>query len=400
MKKHEKWTDEEYKRLLELKENKFTYQQIADMLSVQFNLEFTFDGVRNRLRRPQVEQPATLPNYKEEYKIEADGSHKSDKLLRMSAEQLKDVNYLLEAHGFSKDSWELISAKNNIWNVYSKEDKVQTLYASKITVKPIENGSSIEKILQAIENHTKPITVLTEQVELKDKRLLEIPLLDTHFGVSDYNYYKPTQMKIINLLTSRKWEEVLFVVGQDMLHNDNFKGQTSNGTQIETVDMEKAWNECDTFFSLMLEIALKESNRVKVIYSKGNHDESLSWAFVKMLKKQYPQITFDDRFIERKAHTFGKNFIGITHGDKARKNLHNIFPVEFPNEWSKAKNREIHIGHLHVEDAKDVFGMVIRTLATRNKTDKWHKDNGFIGAHKRFMLFEYSEDELESIHYV
>ncbi|MNJ75937.1 hypothetical protein D3C77_731230 [compost metagenome] len=69
-------------------------------------------------------------------------------------------------------------------------------------------------------------------------------------------------------------------------------------------------------------------------------------------------------------------------------------------EWAKAKNREIHIGHLHVEDAKDVFGMVIRTLSTRNKTDKWHKDNGYVGAHKRFMLFEYSKSNLESIHYV
>ncbi|MFE8704126.1 hypothetical protein ACFYKX_26520 [Cytobacillus sp. FJAT-54145] len=399
MKKHEKWTDEEYKRLLELKEQGFTYQQIADMLSVQFNQEFTFDGVRNRLRRAPLEQAATLPNYKEEYKIEADGSHKSDKLLRMSAEQLKDVNYLLEAHGFSKDSWELISARNNIWNTNDKINGVQTLYSSKITVRPKKNGNDLEKIVETIKQ-TQSIIIKTEPFNVIDKRMLEVPLFDTHFPISNYEYYKPTQTKIIDKLLSRCWEEVLFVIGQDMLHNDNFRGQTANGTQIESVDMVKAWNDARTFFEPMIETGIKQSKSVKVVYSKGNHDESMSWAFVQLLKERYPQIEVDDRMIERKAHTFGKNFIGITHGDKARKNLHNIFPVEFPNEWSKAKNREIHIGHLHVEDAKDVFGMVIRTLATRNKTDKWHKDNGFIGAHKRFMLFEYSEDELESIHYV
>jgi len=139
---------------------------------------------------------------------------------------------------------------------------------------------------------------------------------------------------------------------------------------------------------------------VKVVYSKGNHDEIMSYCFVKALKLKFPNVEFDDRVVERKVHVFGKNFIGITHGDKARKNLHNIFPVEFPQEWANATNREIHIGHLHTEDAKDYFGMIVRTLSTRNKTDKWHTDHGFIGAHKRFMLFEYSEENLESIYYV
>jgi len=121
---------------------------------------------------------------------------------------------------------------------------------------------------------------------------------------------------------------------------------------------------------------------------------------MQMIKARYPQVNVDDRMQQRKAYVYGDNFIGITHGDKARKDLHNIFPIEFPVEWSGAKNREIHTGHLHVEETKDVFGMAVRTLATRNRTDKWHRDNGFVGAHKRFMLFEYSEKELESIHYV
>jgi hypothetical protein len=126
----------------------------------------------------------------------------------------------------------------------------------------------------------------------------------------------------------------------------------------------------------------------------------MSWAFVQMLKARFPHIEFDDEIKERKAHCFHQIFIGITHGDKAKKNLHSIFPVEFPIEWSQAKTREIHTGHFHKEDAADVFGMMVRTLATRNKTDQWHKDNGFVGAHKRFMLFEYNESELEAIHYV
>lgn len=394
--KHDKWTNEEHDYLVMLKEQGYTYQQIADELTTKFNQKFTFDGVRNRYRnKAQQEKPT---GYKETTEILHDGTHKSDKLLKMSAEQSKDVNYLLNAHGFDTEQWELVSARNNIWNAYSKQDGVQTLYSSKITVKP-RQSYSFDKLLEAIKE-TQSITIKIDPSEVNEKRLLEIPLFDAHFGISDYDYYKQTQSRIMDKLISRKWEESLFVLGQDMLHNDDFRGRTSNGTQIEVVDMVKAWNDARTFYEPLIEKAIKQSNEVKLMFVKGNHDESMSWAFVQLLKERYPQLQVDDTFVERKAHTFGNNFIGITHGDKARKNLHNIFPVEFPNEWAKATNREIHIGHLHVEDAKDHFGMIVRTLATRNKTDKWHKDNGFVGAHKRFMLFEYSEEQLESIHYV
>lgn len=403
MLKHSEWLEPEHDKLMELRQlhPEWSYQQLADQLTNIYGTLFTFNAVRNRIRRNKhkVEIKQATQGYKETVEILSDGSHKSDKLLQMDAEQCKDVDYLLHAHGYDKNAWELVSARNNIWNVYSTEHGVQTLFASKIAVKPLQNQFSIDKLIEAIQQ-AEPIIVEIYPIELKEKRLLEIPLFDSHFGVSDYEYYKSTQSKVMNLLSSRKWEEILFVVGQDALHNNDFRGKTANGTPIEQVDMVKAWHDCRIFYEPLLEKALRWSNSVKVMYSKGNHDESLSWAFVQYLKGKYPQITFDDEMKERKAHVFGATFIGITHGDKARKNLHNIFPVEFPVEWSNAKNRELHTGHFHVEDAKDVYGMMVRTLATRNKTDHWHRDNGFVGAHKRFMLFEYSEEELEAIYYV
>ncbi len=389
------WTAEVDQRLKELRQH-YSQEATAEKLSEEFGYNYTRNAVKNREGRipEQVEQ---LPNYKEAVEILADGSHKSDKLLRMSEEQKKDVKYLLEAHGYDTLAWELVTAKNNIWNVYSQQDGVQTLYSSKITARPKKNQTSLETILEAIKD-IAPIHIDAEPVET-DNGLLEIPLFDTHFGISDYEHYKPTQNKIMNLL-SKQWREVLFIIGQDLLHHDNFRNSTASGTAIEQVDFAKAWEDARKMYEPMIEKAIKQSMNVKICYSKGNHDESMSWAFVQMLKAKYPQCQFDDAITERKAHTFGKVFIGITHGDKARKNLHNLFPVEFPLEWSQAKTRELHTGHYHKEDANDIYGMMVRTLATRNKTDQWHRDNGFVGAHKRFMLFEYSEEELESIHYV
>jgi len=406
---------EAVQEILQLREKGESYPIIAKIINKKFQLnanhhiikrvynKYMLQSLKSKTHsaseRIAHEKDEWNVSYKESVEISGDGTHRSDKLLRMSAEQSKDVNYLLEAHGYDKEEWELVSARNNIWNTYSKQDGIMVLYASKITVKPKNTKFSMEKLLDSIKE-VPSVWIPTEPVVLEEKRLLEIPFFDAHFGISDYEYYRQTQYDTLHIIRSRKWEEILFVIGQDMLHNDNFRGQTANGTLIQEVDMIQAWEDCKKFYYPLIEEAIRQAHSVKLIFSKGNHDESMGWAFVQLLKERYPQVSVDDSFIERKAHVFGKVFIGITHGDKARKNLHNLFPVEFPDLWSQAKTREIHTGHIHKEDGQDIFGMMVRTLSTRNKTDKWHKDNGFVGAHKRFMLFEYNEEELKSIHYV
>ena len=117
-------------------------------------------------------------------------------------------------------------------------------------------------------------------------------------------------------------------------------------------------------------------------------------------KARYPQALYDTEPDQWKVHVYGNNALGLTHGDKGRKDLHNIFMANFPKEWGNAQNREVHSGHTHGEEVKDKFGTVVRTLATRNITDKWHYQNGYLGNHKRFQIFEWSRENLESINYV
>lgn len=51
MKKHEKWTPEEHQTMMELKKKGLTIEQIAEELTRQYNELFTYDAVRNRMRR-------------------------------------------------------------------------------------------------------------------------------------------------------------------------------------------------------------------------------------------------------------------------------------------------------------------------------------------------------------
>jgi predicted phosphodiesterase len=386
------------------KEHSMDWLELVDM----FNLDYSAETLRKKsygwkdfIDNEELEQLNSEEEitYRETNEILSNGSHKSDKLLKMTAEQSKNIDFILEAHGFDKESWELVNAKNNIWNVHSKQDGVQTLYSSKITVKPRVSGFDIDRLVELICEKREPI-IIEKKITDNYSKLLEIPLYDMHFGISTLDYYQKHLNEILHKIQSRSWEKVLFVIGQDLLHNNDFKGHTANGTPIEKVDMEKAFDEALYFYETIISKAIKQAKDVECIYVKGNHDESSAYGVFRVLKKAFPQVTFDSSLKQRKAFTWEKVFIGLSHGDKGANRILENFVSEYGKLIANAEIKEVHLGHLHTEKSKDQFGITQRTLATANKTDDWHEDNGFVGANKRFQLFEYSPSSLDAIYYI
>lgn len=391
-----KWTDAEHSYLIELIKARGTkWGLVAKLMTERFKRPFSYDQVRARYRLHPNDK--VKPVYNEVTEIMADGSHKSDKLLRMSSEQLKDTEYLLKAHGYDPANWEVVNAKSSIWNQHNKEDGTITLYSSKITVKPVQKGMDWDRLIDIVEGAT-PVFV-KQKYTPSDERYLNIPLYDMHFGISDYDHYKPTQTKVLSVL-EKPYKEVLFLLGSDMFHHNDHRNRTASGREIEHADMSQAWEDAAKFYEPLMQEAIKNAEQVTGIFIKGNHSESLEWAFTKYLQARFPQVTFNTDFKERKVHMLGNVMIAATHGDKARKRLNENFATEFPMEWSRAKTRELYIGHLHTEEVIDKGGILQRALSTRNKVDSYHDDYGYTASHKRFQLFEYSRDEIEQIHFV
>ena len=235
-------------------------------------------------------------------------------------------------------------------------------------------------------------------------RMLEIPLFDMHWGVAFMDYYQPVLDELLELVTSKKWDRIVIPFGQDFFHNDSIvDGKTTKGTPIEKVDMIRAVKEGQKFMYALVDTALRCANEVKIIYSAGNHDRSTSWMFMQVFLERYGSSVVDDSFEYRKVVTYGKNSIMITHGDSKQataKNLAHIFAIKFPEEFAQADVREVHSGHLHHEGEGDIYGVMIRRLSTGGKTDDWSDKEDFIGAHKRFMIFEWDKKKLKSIHYI
>jgi len=384
------------------KEHDYDWSELIDLLGLNCSsdhLRKLSYAYKEMLEEQESKDMMTTDiKYKETTEILNDGTQKSDKLVIMSAEQSKDVNYLLSVHGFDVNAWELVSARNNIWNVNSKTQGVQTLYSSKITVKPKKNEFNLDNLIDELKKDIVPVSF--NKPKSVDGGLLEIPLFDLHFGIADLEYYKETLDKISDKITSKKWENILFVIGQDGLHNDGFTGKTTSGTLIDKVNMQKAVQDIKAFYFTLINLAGNHSQEVNVVFSNGNHDQMVGYMFVQLLEVKFPEVKFDSELKERKAFIWNDLFIGLTHGDKSGNRTTRSFLAEYGKEMAKAKVVEIHSGHWHHEKSNDDFGIVSRTLGTGAKTDDYHYEKGFIGAMKRFQLFEYSYDSLNAIYYV
>lgn len=270
-------------------------------------------------------------------------------------------------------------------------------------IKGRREDDQMEELLQAIKAQ-KPIEVV-KATDIQAKRMmLEIPFFDLHFPINDLEYYKETLADTIALIESEAWEQIFIPIGQDLFHNDDFRGRTSSGTPIEAVDMVKAWNDARQFYYNIINSALLNAKSVEIMFTPGNHDESMGWAFVQMIKAEYADnIKVCDTLDDYKLKTFYKCFIGITHGEKVKGNaerLRGIYTSFYPMEFAKCTVRSLHVGHLHHYSGKDLYGLEIEQLSTKAHCDEWHIKHGFVGTHKRFKLFIWGEDKLIGTRYV
>lgn len=244
----------------------------------------------------------------------------------------------------------------------------------------------------------KPVHI--EPTTISGETMLEIPLFDMHFGIADLEIYRDSLAELVGIIGSKQYEEINILFGQDVLHNNDMRGHTAKGTDIQKIDFKLAWKDAWSFFCVVIECSLRHAPKVNVRYSKGNHDECSAWCLFKALEARYPQCSWDDGMQPRKCIFWRGCWIGFGHCEYTNKSavLFQNFVLDFPQEFAAAKVREIHSGHLHRESVDE--GIFVRRLPSAVKTDEWSSDNGYVGAHKRFMLFEWAPERLKAIYYI
>lgn len=405
-----------YKEILDRKEQGSSYtnthSKITNVTLSETEARKQLKGIENLLEAKldwlEENESEETPKYKESTELCSDGSYKSDKLLKMNAEQSKDVKYLLEAHGFDSGFWQVVSARNNIWNVYSKQDGVQQLYSSKITVKPIIKEFDIDWFKDQF-SKINPLKPLKRSRLNNSGKIVELQYADIHIGLRGLSYEEELNQMSDSIISKFKdVEKFVIPLGQDFLNSDHSNGAsstTTKGTVVEQkLDYSEMFKSGIRVISHLTDRILTETDaEIEFIYVPGNHDSNSCFGLFQSIMQRYrlhDNISFDDEIEERKYRLYGVNGIGFGHGQGEGKRIFGLFSVEAPEIFAKAKHREFHLSHLHNESVRDENGVIFRRMPTVNSADKWHKSKGYMGATKRIQAFVYDKNiGLEDIKY-
>lgn len=195
---------------------------------------------------------------------------------------------------------------------------------------------------------------------------------------------------ILNKTASYKFDKIILVGGNDILHIDNPKRTTTSGTPQDTDGM---WHSnfliAKQLYVDIIEILLTVAD-VHFMYNPSNHDYTNGYFLANVIETYFrncPNVTFDTSISHRKYYTYHNNLIGTTHGDGAKTDQLPLLMAHESKDWSSCKHKYIYTHHLHHKIAKDYMGVCVESLRSPSGTDSWHHRNGYEHAPKAIEAF-------------
>lgn len=385
-----------------------TTNQIIGLVSDKFGVEMKYrymrriiTGERGIILRRQLEKEgydfdnAEATSNDVNLVIDKNGNQTHTTVIEMRDGQEKDPEYLLVAHGYNPDEWEITNAVSNFWQQGSAEHGTKDLYQSKITVKP--KVGNFDKALSKLREEVKPVHFNFKGSGKKSN--LVIPLADLHFGITTIADMEIHLHKIANIV-SKVYNTVVIEQLGDLFHSSQmWTTQTMRGTMLDEVNMVQAVEDAKTFFNVLLSM-LQGSKHVIIRQMAGNHSGNMEYMFMEYLKAKYPDVTIKNNIKYRDAYLLGQIGIMNAHGDFARKGLPMLFANEFGMVWAGAKQRYIHTGHYHTQKTTDEGGVIWQQFGTVKPNDKYEISNGWTLSKKTLYMLEFSETELIAEYYV
>ena len=372
-----------------------------------------------------------------------DGSMSSSMLLKMTEEEAKNPEFILKAHGFDIDTWELASCRNTVRQVVSKvvnqvdkdgklvdqyTDKgkpvyttdVRTLYASYITVKPKKDKeislAKIEEFFDRLDrNYSLPEIKRTKNYLNGDKLLL-IDIADLHHNLQasmftsgndyDCNIAEKLFFYVLNDVLSRTvsyyFDKVVFIIGGDVANSDYLTNTTVKGTPQDN-DLHY-YEACERLYAMTIKAIdmLKEVAPVDVILCVGNHDEVTCYKLAKYIDAWFrddERVNVDYTPLARKYYLYGKTLMCFAHDGKVNK-LPALIANEARQLWSQADTVEVFLQHLHTEQVlMEDNNIRIQRLPTISARSKWTADKGYSSKRQcKSFIFD-REDGLTDILY-
>ena len=279
----------------------------------------------------------------------------------------------------------LVDAEGNViqsWHIESPEDKAR-----------------LDAITQAIEERVKGISPLLPipVPEIVGNRLLSIyPIGDHHLGMLAWkhevgeSYDIEIGEGILAAATDhlvglcRGYGSALVAFLGDFLHYDSMVAETPKNNNPLDADgrYPKMIAAAQRLVERVIVRVAECHDKVHVIFEAGNHDRASAVAMRLMMARVFrdnPRVTVDTSPSYFHYYKFGRNLIGVTHGDTVKNvnQLPGIMAHDRYKDWGETEHRVWLTGHVHTQKWFDFPGCSVETFRILAPNDAWAHEHGY-----------------------
>lgn len=315
----------------------------------------------------------------------------------LSPKEIEELVQVDNITSFVDRSW-LKSHKNGKWT-----------YSILVVNKQHSPIKFQDEFIKFLSNYEAPIfTKPTKKLSNKKSVSVIIPKQDAHFNKHDINgdndiHHRFNQIffKTIDVIDkieiSSDIKEIVYLIGGDQF-NSEWTGLTTKGTpQSNILSYQESFELICNHEINTIQYLLESSNKVKIVFVPGNHDEFVGWHLIHFLSsffRNIENIEFDSSINNTKYHRYNNTAIMFNHGDAVKpKDLAATFPIGFKKEWSLCDNYVILTGDKHHELSMDIHGIRFYQLPQlSNAKSKWDDKNQYVCEKAELQIFVISEN--------
>ena len=345
--------------------------------------------------------------------LKADIDRKKGKgWLELTGLTMPTEDEVMAKYGLDTAIWQVTRVVPNQWQGFYKKGvkgeeshEVVTMHSLRIYVeRSVTPGLEIAAATLASRIKPLPRARRTTQRGFKpDDQMAVFGLYDAHIGAlawegeTDGNNdtdiavarCKAAINDLITKLSKHPVKKMIVPFGNDFMHFDNERGETTSGRVVTDFDSRygRVLVACHDVAAHLIDLCLEIADEVEIVYVGGNHDKLASLHIVHWLDQRYKddqRVTVDVTMHPRKYRLWGSTLLGFAHGDRlVLQECYRHMAEESREHWATATCRELHFGDKHHRKqmnltAIDTIGKVtLRQNPTIAPRDYWTQKMGF-----------------------
>jgi len=300
------------------------------------------------------------------------------------------------------------------WRRDSTKPIVEPLFQVKAWLVRKKNIVAAKSEIAALKDEAKLMARLFKPARrrVETGKMLELTLPDLHAGRLAWaketgweNYdvkiaervFEQSLAALLQRTQGHRFEQVCFVLGNDLLNTDSIEDKTTAGTPVSSdVRFQKTFGVVRRMMVRAIE-TLRTIAPVRTLLIPGNHDQLSTWHLGDSLECYFARckdVSIDNAPTVRKYHRFGRVMLMFTHGHRGQ---HHDYPLlmatEQPEMFGATCWREVHCGHSHKLIVNERHGVRIRALSALCAVDDFLADQTLVGNLRAAEAFVWHKEE-------